>query len=176
MNAGGCDDRDLRFGTEWNAKAVTAAMTGACQCGELRFDLTDKPLFVHACHCVKCQKSSGSVFGITTIILESDIRISTGSLTIEPMAAAPHRLRHLCAECRDHIYTTATNHPATALLRNGTLDDPRQLLIDAHIFVKRKRPWLSLPEDVLQFPAGYDREKAWPTDSLARLKQATMGP
>ena len=147
-------------------------LKGACRCGATRFELTDKPLFVHACHCVKCQKSSGSVFGITAIMLEKDIQLQSGSISAEPMADAPHRFRHLCAQCGDHIYTTASNHPSTALFRTGLLDDPREISIDAHIFVKRKRPWLSLPEDVPQFDEGYDRMNTWPQESLDRLEQA----
>ncbi len=147
-------------------------LEGSCACGATRFELVDKPLFVHACHCVKCQKAAGSVFGITTFMLEKDIRLVSGSLDAEALDDAPHRFRHVCTRCHDHIYTTATNHPATALFRVGTLDDPRQINIDAHIFTKRKRSWLTLPEGVPQFDEGYDRQKLWTAANLKRLEDA----
>ena len=145
---------------------------GGCKCGSSRFELVDRPLFVHACHCLNCQRASGSAFGITTIVLERDVRLDSASLSVEPVSGAPHRLRHVCASCRDLIYRTASHHPATALLRSGALDDPREVEIDAHIFVKRKRSWLALPEDVPQFQEGYDRERTWPRSSLDRLARA----
>ena len=150
-------------------------LTGSCGCGETRFELTDAPLFVHACHCLTCQKSSGSSFGITTIALEQDIVTTHGTLNVVPMLDAPHRFKHVCAKCNEHIYTTATNHPATALFRAGTLDDPREIHINAHIFTKRKQPWLTLPGDVPQFVEGYKREQTWPERSLRRLADAIAG-
>lgn len=145
--------------TNVNAKPELKVMEleGTCACRATRFRLTDAPLFVHACHCIGCQKKSGSVSGITTIMLERDIELDAGSLLVEPMEDAPHRFRHLCSVCRDLIYTTATNHPASALFESGTLNDPREITIAAHICVKQKRPWLSLPQDVPQFEEGYDR-------------------
>ena len=36
---------------------VTAASTikGGCSCGQVRYQLTQDPLFTHACHCTDCQ-------------------------------------------------------------------------------------------------------------------------
>ncbi len=142
--------------------------SGGCSCGEVRYRLGNPPLFVHACHCLDCQKASGSAFGITTIVLESDLRFDQGKLVSERIAA--HRTTFLCESCEDVIYRTATNHPATALLRSRTLDDMRVLEINAHIWTKEKHAWLELPAHVPQFEEGYDRNKAWPQDSLERLR------
>ncbi len=79
---------------------------------------------------------------------------------------------HICIACGDLIYTTATNHPATALLNTGTLDDLRDLTINAHIYTKRKHNWLGIHANVPQFQEGYDRNKVWPSGSLQRLEQA----
>lgn len=150
----------------------TRLPVGGCSCGELPYRLADEPLWVHACHCLKCQKNASSAFGITTIVLEKDIELASGKLRSQPIADAPHRLMHVCVSCGDHIYTTASNHPATALLRTGTLDDVRDITINAHIFTKRKHDWLELPKNVPQFREGYDRSKVWPRKTLERLAQA----
>lgn len=145
-----------------------AYLTGGCQCGEVRYRLLNPPLFVHACHCIDCQKKRGSAFGITTIVLECDIERVQGTFTSKQIAA--HRTAFVCASCQDVIYRTATNHPATALLRSGTCDDPRVLEIHAHIWTLDKHPWLELPDSVPQFDKGYDRNETWPQESLARLR------
>ncbi|MBV7327487.1 GFA family protein [Chloroflexi bacterium TSY] len=95
--------------------------SGGCNCGEVRYRLLRDPLFVHACHCIKCQKNASSVFGMTTIILEQDFQLDSGNLVAEAIPDAPHRIRRFCTSCKDHIFTTATNHPATALLKTGSL-------------------------------------------------------
>tara|TARA_R110002072_G_scaffold56097_4_gene145523 strand:+ start:3132 stop:3641 length:510 start_codon:yes stop_codon:yes gene_type:complete len=147
-------------------------LEGGCRCGTTRVNLRDKPLFVHACHCLTCQKNTGSAFGITTIMLESDIELIQGSLIVKAIEQAPHRHRHLCSTCGEQLYSTATNHPRSAIFQVGSLDDPRRITINAHIFTKQKHDWLVLPDNVLQFPELYDRQTTWPEESLKRLAAA----
>ena len=146
--------------------------SGGRNCGRLRYVLRGTPLFVHACHCLKCQKAANSAFSIGTIVLEKDIDLLGDNLVVEPMADAPHRFRHMCGTCGDHIFRTATSHPATALLRTGSLDDVRDITINAHIWTETKHGWLCLPDGVPQFEQGYDRHRDWPADSLRRLAEA----
>ena len=143
--------------------------TGGCSCGEVRYRLLNTPLFVHACHCLDCQKASGSAFRITTIVLERDIVINQGDVSFRKIST--QRTEFICKSCGDVIYRTATNHPATALLKSRTLDDVRVLEIGAHIWTEDKHAWLELPADVPQFEKGYDRNEVWPQESLERLRR-----
>ena len=34
---------------------------GGCACRAIRYAVTEKPLIVHACHCLDCQRVTGSV-------------------------------------------------------------------------------------------------------------------
>ena len=145
-------------------------LSGGCSCGEVRYRLLNPPLYVHACHCLDCQKASGSAFGITTIVLESDIASDHGVIVPKPSGA--NRTAFICGSCGDVLYRTASNHPATALLSSRTLDDTRELEINAHIWTKEKHAWLELPAHVPQFVKGYDRNDTWPQESLERLNNA----
>jgi hypothetical protein len=58
-------------------------------------------------------------------------------------------------------------------VRGGTFDDPDFVEPGAHIWVKRKHPWIKLPEAVQQFDEEYDFRKAWPAETLERLDAAT---
>ncbi len=143
--------------------------SGGCGCGEVRYGLRYPPLFVHACHCLDCQKASGSAFRITTIVLESDIVINQGDVSFRKIST--QRTEFICKSCGDVIYRTATNHPETALLNSRTLDDIRMLEIGAHIWTVDKHAWLKLPADVPQFEKGYDRNEVWSRESLERLRR-----
>jgi len=142
-------------------------LSGSCSCGEVRYKLRNLPLFVHACHCTDCQKKSGSAFGITIIILESNLIFDQGKPVSEPTTA--RRMSFFCESCSDVIYRTSANHPATALLRSRTLNDLRDIEINAHIWTKEKHTWLELPCHVPQFAEGYDRSNTWPQESQERL-------
>ena len=43
-------------------------LTGGCACGSIRYQLLDKPMFVHCCHCDDCQRLTGSAFVLNAII------------------------------------------------------------------------------------------------------------
>src|SRR5687768_18498488 len=46
-------------------------MEGGCACGELRYRLSWPPLFVHCCHCLNCQRQTGSAF-VINVLIETD--------------------------------------------------------------------------------------------------------
>lgn len=43
--------------------------TGRCECEALRYELGAVPLFTHACHCLDCQRRTGSAFSMTTFVM-----------------------------------------------------------------------------------------------------------
>ena len=45
-------------------------LKGSCACGKVEYSITDKQLFIQACHCKNCKKPTGSFFVIHTMILE----------------------------------------------------------------------------------------------------------
>ena len=44
---------------------------GGCACGSVRYRLASEPLFVHCCHCLNCQRQTGSAF-VVNVLIESD--------------------------------------------------------------------------------------------------------
>src|SRR5437762_2616266 len=50
---------------------MNAEREGGCTCGEVRYRLTSEPLFVHCCHCLNCQRQTGSAF-VVNLLIESD--------------------------------------------------------------------------------------------------------
>ena len=47
---------------------MTVSLTGGCACGGLRYRLAAPPMFVHCCHCIDCQRQTGSAFVINALI------------------------------------------------------------------------------------------------------------
>jgi len=54
-------------------------------------------------------------------------------------------------------------------VRAGTLDEPREITPDVHIFTKSKADWVSLPEAAPAFEIYYDSRTLWRAPSLERL-------
>jgi hypothetical protein len=55
-------------------------LEGGCQCGAVRYSLTEPPQMVYACHRTICRKISTSIFNISCIINEKSIEITRGEL------------------------------------------------------------------------------------------------
>jgi hypothetical protein len=145
---------------------------GGCACGRTRYRLGSAPLFVHCCHCRSCQRETGSAFVINALI-ETDRLESTGP-TVTPIAVptdsgASHRIFR-CESCQTALWSEYGGVEKLRFVRVGTLDEPRALTPDVHIYTRSKLPWVALPEGVPAFSAYYDSSKLWPPESLARRR------
>ncbi|XXF10467.1 GFA family protein [Pseudomonas sp. D2-3] len=128
-------------------------ITGGCHCGAVRYEVAmDELPLTYACHCLDCQTASSSAFGLHALMPEETLQIS-GRLTSYRYGNARLASHHrLCAECHTRIYNTTNAAPGMVVLRAGTLDASSMIGPCAHIWVKRKQPWLQLPIDMPQWP------------------------
>ena len=143
---------------------------GGCACGAVRFRLTSEPLFVHCCHCLNCQRQSGSAFAINVLIEADRVELLAGEPEAVPVPRSGGKKLRIfrCPTCRVAVYSTYTR--ATVLfVRAGTLDDASGIEPDVHIYTRSKVPWVELPESTPAFDTYYDTEKLWPAASLERL-------
>ena len=142
-------------------------ITGRCVCGAVRYQLRELPLFTHACHCLDCQRGSGTAFVMTTFVMRDDLVITRG----QPEAQRATSTDYACPACATLIYIDSTRFPSV-ILKPGTLDDPSIAAPQAHIWVRRKQAWLSLPDNVPQFSEQYDRTTTWPASSVTRFQES----
>jgi hypothetical protein len=149
-------------------------LEGGCSCGDVRYRLTSKPMFVHCCHCLNCQKHTGSAFVINMLIEASRVETLRGTpepVTMPLNGGSPNRIFR-CATCRVAVWSEYGNRTAIRFVRGGTLDDPAAVAPDVHIYIRSKLPWVRLPERVPAFEAYYDPKALWPAESQARRKAA----
>ena len=45
--------------------------TGGCQCGNIRYEITEAPQSVYTCHCTDCQRLTSSAFSIGVVVAET---------------------------------------------------------------------------------------------------------
>ena len=149
---------------------MSSSREGGCACGAVRYRLTSDPLFVHCCHCLNCQRQTGSAFVINLLVETDRIELLAG----EPQRVDVPRDRGTqkvwrCPNCQIAVYSQYTR-ATVRFVRGGTLDDPASVSPDVHIYTRSKLPWVELPKDVPAFNTYYDTEKLWPKASLERLQ------
>ena len=154
---------------------MSVSREGGCSCGAVRYSLASEPMFVHCCHCLNCQRQTGSAFVINALIESARLELLAG----EPVAVdAPRddgsaQRVFRCPTCQVAVYSEY-GRPEVKFVRAGTLDQPSSVSPDVHIFTRSKLPWVELPETVPAFEVYYDSKKVWPAGSLERLA-AAMG-
>jgi len=152
-------------------------LDGGCACGSVRYVLDNEPLVVHACHCRDCQLLSGTAFATNAWIMRSDLEVLQGDLTAASFKAGSgkeHRVLRR-SQCGTQLWSEyAGAFPGTVFLRVGTLDEPRSLQPDIHIFTRSKQPWITLPPDVPAFETFYPIQATWKPESLARVGLKTQ--
>ena len=145
-------------------------LSGRCSCGDVTFRLTSPPMFVHCCHCLDCQRQTGSAFVLNALIEADRVEILSGTteaITMPTDSGLPHDI-YRCPKCRIAVWSTYGGRKAIRFVRVGTLDNPAALSPDVHIYTRSRVPWVKLPEGVPAFDAYYDSKKLWPPESLAR--------
>jgi hypothetical protein len=149
---------------------------GGCSCAAVRYQLLSPPMFVNCCHCTLCQKQTGGAFVINAIIETSRIQLLKGQPVAVSMlteSGRPHDI-YRCPSCQIAVWSDYGRRPALRFVRASTLDEPHRVVPDAHIYVRSKVPWLTLPANARQFSEYCDMDKEWSAESLAR-RQAILG-
>jgi hypothetical protein len=155
---------------------VSAEREGGCSCGAVRYRLTSEPLFVHCCHCLNCQRQTGSAFVINALIEADRVELlagAPGAVEVPRDDGSGQRIFR-CPTCEVAVYSEY-GRPEILFVRAGTLDEPSSVSPDVHIYTRSKLPWVRLPDDVAAFEVYYDSKTLWPPASLERLR-AAMSP
>jgi hypothetical protein len=143
---------------------------GGCACGTVRYRLAAEPMVVHCCHCLNCQRQTGSAFVINLLVEDEHVQLVAGELqaTEAPRDDGSVQTISRCPSCQVAVFSDY-GWPELKFVRAGTLDDPSAFPPDVHIYTRSKLPWVTLPDGVPSFDGYYDSRMLWPPASLERL-------
>ncbi len=153
---------------------MSSVTEGGCACGACRFELHGDPMFVQACHCTDCRRSSGAPFLVNIWIESENVVVVAGDpasvLLGGGESGKPCEVWY-CSDCGTALWSRYHVSPGDCRwVRAGTLDDPARFTPDAHIWTRSKLAWVPLPEGVPVFEQFYDLKEVWPAASLQRLR------
>ena len=156
---------------------MNAAREGGCACRAVRYRLRSEPLFTHCCHCLNCQRQTGSAFVINLLIEADRVELLSGDPqpVDTPRDDGSVQRVYRCPICQVAVFSNY-GHPGVRFVRAGTLDDPACIAPDVHIFTRSKLPWVTLPEGTPAFDVYYDTKALWPAASLERLEAVLAQP
>ena len=75
--------------------------TARCHCGDLQLHCDGEPKKISMCHCLDCQRRSGSPFSVAVFYPRGKVRIASGSTTVyeRPSASGFDVAFHFCRRC-----------------------------------------------------------------------------
>lgn len=150
---------------------MTHGYDGGCDCGNIRYRMTTRPLFVHCCHCRWCQRETGAAFALNAMIEADRVQLQKGEVVIVDTPSNSGRGQRIsrCPLCMIAVWSTYSGLGETArFVRVGTLDEPGTLAPDIHIFTSSKQPWVVLSPAIPAVAEYYKAADYWPKESLER--------
>lgn len=127
---------------------MTDGKRGGCVCGAVRFTTTGAPLRVTICHCLWCQRRTGTAFGTEVVFMDDQVEFA---------GAERARYRHhsdnsgrwldveFCPRCGSNLGFTLQAAPGLRAVPAGTFDDAEwidpQCLPFKHVFARSRRSW-----------------------------------
>src|SRR5271169_5905309 len=97
--------------------------TGGCQCGKIRYEITEAPQLVYTCHCVDCQRLTSSAFSMGIVVPDTAFLLMGSEPRQLQRTAGSGRLntRLVCPECGSWVCGMPRDE--VRRVRAGTLDD-----------------------------------------------------
>lgn len=131
--------------------SVGLPLTGGCNCGAVRYEVTEPLLRASYCHCRRCQRRTGVAASAQAHPAPGSFWITSGSEKLrawKPPDGGGEKW--FCSECGSALFGLNPNHPESIGIRMGTLDDDPGIRPAVRQFVASAAPWEPIPEDRLQ--------------------------
>ncbi len=123
--------------------------TAACSCEQLRVTAEGDPVRVSVCHCLACQRRTGSVFGVQARFPAERVRIEgTHRDYVRISDEGEERSFAFCPECGATVFYRLPSLPGFVAVPVGAFADPSFPEPTVSIWEERRHAWAGLPEDV----------------------------
>jgi hypothetical protein len=125
-----------------------ATREAACHCGQLRLDVEGDPFVVSMCHCLACQRRTGSAFGLQAAFTPDQVQVVgrfNDYARISDEADSAEHVFHFCPECGSTVFY---REPDCVVVMVGAFADPHFPAPVESVYDHRKHQWLTLPDSI----------------------------
>jgi hypothetical protein len=131
---------------------MTVTRTAACSCGQLSATVVGEPLRVAICHCLACQRRTGSVFGAQARFPAASVSTSGESreyIRVGDSGGKAHF--QFCPICGSTVFYTFAGNTEHIAFPVGAFADPSFPAPGLSVYEERKHSWVRLPENIEHF-------------------------
>jgi hypothetical protein len=120
--------------------------SASCRCGQLKATATGEPVRVSVCHCLDCQKRTGSAFSAQARWREEQVEIEGSSRIWTHFADSGNRItHHFCPHCGSTVhYRIEGKFDGLVAIPLGAFGDPYFLHPRFSVWEDRKHDWVEI--------------------------------
>ena len=128
---------------------MSTTRVASCSCGQLRATAVGEPVRVSVCHCLACQRRTGSVFGAQARFSAEAVTTSGESRTYVRVGDSGGEAHYnFCPQCGATVYYTLVSNPGLVAIPVGAFADPAFPPPARSIYESRMHSWVSVPQDI----------------------------
>lgn len=120
--------------------------TASCSCGQLKAICDGEPVRVSLCHCLNCQRRSGSIFAVQARWPADRVTLEGTSHEYVIVGDEGGRATfHFCPTCSATVYYRSEAMPDMIMTPVGAFADPTFPPPQVTVYSSRRHPWAIMP-------------------------------
>jgi hypothetical protein len=132
-----------RMTAERKGSAIMAKRTATCACGQLRVTCEGEPANVSLCHCLECQRRTGSTFGIAAFFPRQAVQTEGDFRSYRRKADSGFAVHfHFCPVCASTVFWEPERKPDAVAVAVGCFGDPKFPAPSQSVYNDRRHAWV----------------------------------
>lgn len=123
----------------------------SCCCGQLRLEVQGEPLGVGVCHCLACQRRTGSVFAALASFRTPYTMTGAASEYVRTGDQGSRFRFRFCPVCGSNVFHSEEGESGRVSVAVGAFADPGFSAPRVSVYDCRRHPWVQLPAGVVAF-------------------------
>jgi hypothetical protein len=127
--------------------------TASCSCGQLSAVTSADPVRVSVCHCLACQRRTGSVFAAQARFPADSVTITGASKQFVRVGDAGSRATfNFCPDCGATVHYIIAGSEEHIAIPIGAFAEPTFPAPTYSVYEERMHSWVRMPEDMEHIP------------------------
>jgi hypothetical protein len=124
-----------------------ATRTATCSCGDVSVTCTGEPAKVSLCHCLECQKRTGSTYGIAAFFPREAVAASGETHAYTRPSDSGHDVTfRFCPTCGSTVFWEAHRLPGLIAIAVGAFADPSFPAPQQAVYTQYRHAWVLVPD------------------------------
>jgi hypothetical protein len=121
--------------------------TATCSCGQLTATVTGDPIRISVCHCLACQRRTGSAFGVQARFRSESVQVAGESKQYTRIGDEGSKATFsFCPICGAIVHWQNEGYEGSIAIPVGAFAEPGFPPPTFSVYEERKHSWVVMPE------------------------------